>query len=150
MCGDNSVVGPPVHWGMFSNMPGLHPRDAKCRNPRGSQIENHWSIVSITNYRSVILDAKLCLTLLQPHGLLPTRLLHPWDFPGKNTRVGYHFLLQGIFPTQGSNLCLQHWQADFFSLSHQGSLWNWGLLPKATRVTSWEAKLLQPQQPSDA
>ena len=32
-----------------------------------------------------------------------TRLLHPWDFPGKSTRVGCHFLLQGIFPTQGSN-----------------------------------------------
>ena len=39
-------------------------------------------------------------------------ILCPWDFPGKNTEVGCHFLLQGIFPTQGSNLCLQHWQAD--------------------------------------
>ena len=34
---------------------------------------------------------------LQPHGLQPTRLLCPWDFPGKNTGVGCHFLLQGIF-----------------------------------------------------
>ena len=32
----------------------------------------------------------------------------PWDSPGKNTRVGCHALLQGIFPTQGSNLCLLH------------------------------------------
>ena len=31
-----------------------------------------------------------------------TRLLHPWESPGKNTAVGYHFLLQGIFPTQRS------------------------------------------------
>ena len=30
-------------------------------------------------------------------------LLHPWDFPGKSTGVGCHFLLQRIFPTQGSN-----------------------------------------------
>ena len=37
---------------------------------------------------------------LQPHGLLPTRLLCPYDFLGKNTGVGYHFLLQGIFLTQ--------------------------------------------------
>ena len=37
------------------------------------------------------------------HGLKPIRLLHPWDFPGKNTGVGCHFLLQGIFPTQGLN-----------------------------------------------
>ena len=41
--------------------------------------------------------------LLQPSGLKPTRLLHPWDSPGKNTGVDCHFLLQGIFPTQGSN-----------------------------------------------
>ena len=36
----------------------------------------------------------------------PTRLLCPWDFPGKVTGVFCHFLLQGIFPTQGSNLHL--------------------------------------------
>ena len=40
---------------------------------------------------------------LRPHGLRPTRLLHPWDFTGKGTGVGCHFLLQGIFPTQESN-----------------------------------------------
>ena len=40
---------------------------------------------------------------LWPHGLQPTRLLCPWDFPGKNTGVGCHALLQGIFLTQGSN-----------------------------------------------
>jgi len=52
---------------------------------------------------------------LQPHGLKPARLLWPWNFLGKNTGVGCHFLLQGIFPTQGSNPhlpCLLHWQAD--------------------------------------
>ena len=36
-----------------------------------------------------------------------TRLLCPWDSPGKNTGVGCHALLQGIFPTQESNLYLQ-------------------------------------------
>ena len=39
----------------------------------------------------------------QPHGLQPARLLCPWDFPDKNTRVGCHALFQGIFLTQGSN-----------------------------------------------
>ena len=34
----------------------------------------------------------------------PARLLYTWDSPGKNTGVGCHFLLQGIFLTQGSNL----------------------------------------------
>ena len=51
---------------------------------------------------------------LQPHGLQPARLLCPWNFPGKNTGVGCHFLLQEIFPIQESNLHLLHllhWQA---------------------------------------
>ena len=39
----------------------------------------------------------------QPHELWPARLLCPWDFPGKNTGMGCHFLPQGIFLTQGSN-----------------------------------------------
>ena len=45
---------------------------------------------------------------LQLHGLWPTRLLCPWDFPGKNPGVICHFLLQGIFPTQGLNPSLLH------------------------------------------
>ena len=35
-----------------------------------------------------------------------SRPLCPWDFPGKNTGAGCHFLLHGVFPTQGSNRCL--------------------------------------------
>ena len=42
---------------------------------------------------------ELCPTL-QPDGLQPPRLLCPWDSPGKNTGVGCHALLRGIFPTQ--------------------------------------------------
>ena len=38
---------------------------------------------------------------LWPHGLQPIRFLYRWNFPGKNTEVGCHFLLQRIFPTQG-------------------------------------------------
>ena len=60
-------------------------------------------------------------TLLQPHGLQPTRFLCPWDFLGKKTGMGCHFLLLGIFLTQGSNLPLPHWQADSLLLSHLGS-----------------------------
>ena len=50
-----------------------------------------------------------------------TRLLCPWDFPGKNTGVDCHFLLQGIFPTQGSNPGLLHCRWMLYCLSHQGS-----------------------------
>ena len=45
---------------------------------------------------------------------------HPWDFPGKSTGVGCHFLLQGIFLTQGSNPGLLHCRQMLYSLSHQG------------------------------
>ena len=47
-----------------------------------------------------------------------TRLLCPWNFPGKNNGVGCHFLLQGIFLTQGSNLCLLLWQTGSLQLCH--------------------------------
>ena len=52
-----------------------------------------------------------------------SRLLCPWDFPGKNTGVGSHALLQGIFPNQGSNLPLLHllhWQARSLPLAPPG------------------------------
>ena len=54
------------------------------------------------------------------HGLRPTRLLCPWDFPGKDTGVGCHFLLQGIFPTQGSNPCLLNCRQILCRLSYKG------------------------------
>ena len=44
-----------------------------------------------------------------------------WDFPGKSTAVGCHCLLQGIFPTQGSNPGLPHCRQMLYHLSHQGS-----------------------------
>ena len=57
--------------------------------------------------RSVVSDS------LQPHGLLPTMLLHPWDFPGKSTGVGCHFLLHRIFLTQESNPGFTVWATRY-------------------------------------
>ena len=65
--------------------------------------------------RSVVSDS------LRPHGLWSTALLRPWDFSGKSTGVGCHFLLQRIFPTQGSNLSLSHCRQTLYHMSHQGS-----------------------------
>ena len=51
----------------------------------------------------------------------PARLLCSWNFPDKNTGVGYHFLLHGIFLIQESNPCflhLLHWQVDSLPLRH--------------------------------
>ena len=78
----------------------------------------------------------------RPHRLQPTRLLRPWDFPGKSTGMGCHCLLphglyrpwnspvqntedlpllQGIFPTQGSNPGLPPCRQILYQLSHKGS-----------------------------
>ena len=54
---------------------------------------------------------------LWPRGLQPTRLLHPWDSPGKITGVG---ILQGIFPTQGLNPSLPQLQADILTSEPPG------------------------------
>ena len=55
------------------------------------------------------------------HSLRPHGLYSPWDFPGQNTGVGSLSLLQGIFPTQGSNPGLPHCGRTLYQLSHQGS-----------------------------
>ena len=57
----------------------------------------------------------------------------PWDFPGKNTGVGCHFLLQGIFLTQGSNLGLLHCRQILYHLSHCSYFAHHTLLSWATR-----------------
>ena len=49
-------------------------------------------------------------TLCDTMGYSPSRLPYPWDFPGKNTGMDYHFHLQEIFPNQGSNPSLLHWR----------------------------------------
>ena len=57
---------------------------------------------------------------LPPHGLQPTRLLRPWNSPGQNTGVGCHFLLHGIFPTQGVNSSLLGLAGRFFTIEPAG------------------------------
>ena len=59
---------------------------------------------------------------------LPGSSVHG-DSPGKNTGVGCHALLQGIFPTQGLNPGLLHWRQILYCLSHQGS----------SRILEWVA-----------
>ena len=68
--------------------------------------------------------AYLCLTLCDPHGLYS-----PWNSPGQNTGVGSLSLLQGTFPTQGSNTGLWHCKWILYQLSHQGT----------SRILEWVA-----------
>ena len=75
----------------------------------------------------------------------PSRLLCPWDSPGKNTVVGVHFLLQGIFPTRGSNPHLLHRRWILYQLSHQGSLRGLlGFLSKGPQPTACNSKISKP------
>ena len=68
---------------------------------------------------------------LQPHGLYS-----PWNFPGQNTGVGSHSLLQEIFQTQGLNRGLLCCRRILYQMNHQGSynaisFWNASSLPKS-------------------
>ena len=62
-----------------------------------------------------------CLTLCDSMDCSPPGSSVCGDSPSKNTRVGCHALLQGIFPTQGSNLGFPHCRRILYHLSHQGS-----------------------------
>ena len=76
---------------------------------------------SLSRQKVKVLVAQSRPTLCNPMDCNPARLLCPWNSPGKNTGVGCHFLLQGIFLTQGLDthlLHLLHWQGDSLPLSH--------------------------------
>ena len=68
-----------------------------------------WELV-VCESHSVVSDS------LRPHGLCS-----PWNFPGHNTGVGNLFLLQGIFPAQGSNPSISYCRQILYQLSYQGS-----------------------------
>ena len=89
-------------------------------------------IKEVENLKSPRVHVYSCPILSDPmdcrsfwsHGLWATRLLCPWDSSGRNTGVACHFLLQGIFLTQGLTphlLHLLHWQVGSFPLHHMGS-----------------------------
>ena len=64
----------------------------------------------------IVVQLLSCVQLFAAKWTVAPRLLCQGDFPGKNTGVGCHFLLQGIFLTQGLNPHLLHWQADSLHL----------------------------------
>ena len=66
------------------------------------------------------LVAQPCPTLCDPMDCSPPVFLCPWDFPGKNTGVGWHALLQGVVPPQGLNPLLLHWQVGTLPLAPPG------------------------------
>ena len=61
-------------------------------------------------------------TFCNPMDYSPSGSSFHGDCPGRNTRVRCHALLQGIFPTQGSNSGMPHCRLILYYLIHQGSL----------------------------
>ena len=87
----------------------------------------HPHFYSLTWSESESEIAQSCPTLCDPMdyslpGFSVHGIFYSWDFPGKCTRVGCHFLLQGIFPSQGSNSGLLHCRETLYPLSQRGSL----------------------------
>ena len=88
---------------------------ARIKPMRLKPISGHFFVLCLV--------AQSCLTLFDPMDCSPPGSSVHEDSPGKNTRVGCHALLQGIFPTQGSNPGLLHCRRILYCLSHQGSPW---------------------------
>ena len=79
-----------------------------------------WSFDLTDGSLQCVLVTSVVCDSLQPHGLQPARLLCPWNSPGKTIGVGCHCLLQGTFPTQGSNSGLLNCRQILYCVSHQG------------------------------
>ena len=71
------------------------------------------------NDKKVKSESEICLVM--SNSLWPCGLYSPWNSPGQNTGLGSLSLLQGIFPTQGSNPGLPHCRLILYHLSHKGS-----------------------------
>ena len=98
----------------------------------------HWAeVLNLPKSLSVVSDS------LQPNGPWPTRLLSPWDSPGKNPGVGCHAFLRGIFLTQGWNLhllCLLLQQASSLPLVPPGKpfpAWGCNIYWDGTESVGW-------------
>ena len=90
--------------------------------------------VSLLKPHAVLcLVAQSCLTLCDPMDCSPPGSSAHGDSPGKNTGVGCHALLQGIFSTQGSNPCLLPFRQILYCLNHQGRprILEWVAMPSS-------------------
>ena len=84
-----------------------------------NEVINFLQALVVTVIVTLCLVAQLCPTLCDPRDCSPPGSSVNGDSPGKNTGVGCHALLQGVFLTQGLNphlLCLLHWQVGSLPL----------------------------------
>ena len=117
-------------WFCLKNTPSFRCTYFKLQ-PEGKSRENLGTLRGKKNIchdlttamKSLWSFVKVKVVVTQLCSLLPARLC-PWDSPGKITGVGCHSLLQGIFPTQGSNPRLLHHRCILYHLNHQESPWS--------------------------
>ena len=108
--------------GLAQSWPTLELWKVRDVNPAWTawlQSKREWRDANIHIHNIIV--AQSCLTLCDPMDYSPTRLLCPWNAPGKNTRVDSHFLLQGIFLIQELNPCLLHCRQILIQYIQQSS-----------------------------
>ena len=92
-----------------------HIRALKC-------IYMYWNLLYTLVSLKCCVSCSVVSNSLQPPWTVATGLLCSWDFPDKNTGMGCHFLLQGIFPTQGLNPRLSHCRWILYRLNYKGAV----------------------------
>ena len=99
---------------------------------------------SWVNYSVLYLVTQSCLTLCNLMDCCPPGSSVHGDSPGKNTGVGGHALLQGIFPAQGSNSGLPHCRQILYHLSPQGSsvIYSFWCIGKCRHFQNFPSKLI--------
>ena len=102
---------------MWLEAPGTHNMDLQNHARGKTSAGNHCCVLCLA--------AQSCPTLCDPKDCSPPGSSVHGDSLGKNTRVGCHAFLQGIFPTQGLNSGLPHCRWILYCLSHQGSQEYW-------------------------
>ena len=123
-------------WMIFGKSLHLHEPSFftwKVRIRTGAPLKGRMKSVCVPSHSVISNPLRRCV-------LWPARLLCPWGFPGKNTGVDCHVLLQGIFLTQGLNyclLCLLHWWVGSLPLAP----------PKPRCRTAWRVHVLVSASP---
>ena len=117
----------------------------KCTRTKLTCVQNKLKLI-LRNWCVHAKSLQSCPTLCDPMDSIAARLLCPWDFPVKNTGVGCHALLQGIFWAHGLNRSLLHRQVGSLPLAppgkpHEKLVIESNLAPSIKFVYVWHPRL---------
>ena len=115
----------PGDWGWeWPLEAGNGPQMTSCQPPVTGEKNKGQNRNNKESEKTCVLSYLSCVPFFATPWTETCRAPLSMGFPRQESGVGCHFLLQGIFPTQGSNLpllCLLHWQAGSLPLRHLGS-----------------------------